>query len=286
MSVSELRSLLLGASLGDGAVAAFAKLALDTWGAEAIPAERSRPLTNAEKCARRRLRKQGIEPPPVTRSRASRDTAATPNDTAATPETTPSDTAVGSAPSRALPLSSPGSSSHSSSPAPSPSEPLDPGVSGGSTGAREAAAEGRSAPAESGTFRLVPEVGAPVPTPRATPSDTARDTKRHLRDTGKGHRLPDDWTLDADLVAWTEARGVDAWAILESFRDHWKAESGPKALKSDWRAAFRTWVRKAIKFNDAPMLPEEPEPPAPTGTAESRARARSLFNGIPQGGST
>ena len=83
MSLESAHAMLLAASkFGEGTVREFAKHVLEAWGdapASLPRPERPRPLTNAEKCARRRMRAKGVEPPP--RDTES-DTAATPRDTA------------------------------------------------------------------------------------------------------------------------------------------------------------------------------------------------------------
>lgn len=37
-------------------------------------------------------------------------------------------------------------------------------------------------------------------------------------------------------------------AIWEKFRDHWLAKSGKDAVKADWKAAWRNWVRNDIEW--------------------------------------
>lgn len=65
----------------------------------------------------------------------------------------------------------------------------------------------------------------------------------------KGHRLPADWqptALPADLAA-----AVALWPLnalereLSRFRDWAASATGPNAIKLDWQAAWRNWVRKA-----------------------------------------
>ncbi len=65
----------------------------------------------------------------------------------------------------------------------------------------------------------------------------------------KGHRLPNDWqpsALPAELTA-----AVAFWPLkalereLSRFRDWAASATGPNAIKLDWQAAWRNWVRKA-----------------------------------------
>lgn len=62
----------------------------------------------------------------------------------------------------------------------------------------------------------------------------------------RGHRLPADWSPSADDLAYCEQQrpDLDPRTVAESFRDHWHAESGQRASKRDWAAAWRTWVRR------------------------------------------
>lgn len=79
----------------------------------------------------------------------------------------------------------------------------------------------------------------------------------------KGTRLPSDWTLPEDWRAATTtnllARGISlgdamAWVTqtAEAFRDHWWQSSRPTAVKRDWCAAWRVWVRKEIADGRVP----------------------------------
>lgn len=62
----------------------------------------------------------------------------------------------------------------------------------------------------------------------------------------RGHRLPADWSPSAADLAYCQQQrpDLDPRAVAESFRDHWHAESGQRASKRDWAAAWRTWVRR------------------------------------------
>ena len=263
------------AEVGSVELRAYALKVLERWGSEPASPERKGPKSGAERTAEWRKKQRGKPPDPVTIG-----------DAEVTKDVTTRDDAS-PVPSRALPSSSPSLSSSGSL---SPSLLQDPEETCGSMGAREAAPAGSAnsngAPAESGTYALVPPAEPARVTEPVTIGDEDGDGKRHRRNGAKGHRLPKDWKLTPELVAFAEGLGVDAHAIAEQFRDHWMAESGPKAIKVEWDAAYRTWVRKGLKYGDAPMLPEEPAPPAPRGTPEGAARARTLFNGIGHGGTS
>lgn len=68
--------------------------------------------------------------------------------------------------------------------------------------------------------------------------------------TSRGTRLPKDWTLPADWLAWAlNDRPEFPTATMEregqKFADHWRAATGKNATKLDWFATWRNWVRNA-----------------------------------------
>ena len=68
----------------------------------------------------------------------------------------------------------------------------------------------------------------------------------------KGTRLPKDWVLPKDWGEWALEQGATRETILresEKFRDHWHATAGQKAVKADWKATWRTWIRRTMEGN-------------------------------------
>lgn len=63
---------------------------------------------------------------------------------------------------------------------------------------------------------------------------------------GQGSRLPQDWQLPPDWLAWAEQErpDLDARQIALQFADHWHAKPGADARKADWLATWRNWVRR------------------------------------------
>jgi hypothetical protein len=67
----------------------------------------------------------------------------------------------------------------------------------------------------------------------------------------RGHsrvcQLPEDFALDEDLSAYATSRlpGVRLPDLLEEFRQHHRANG---TTMKDWRAAWRTWVSKAVRY--------------------------------------
>lgn len=63
----------------------------------------------------------------------------------------------------------------------------------------------------------------------------------------RGTRLPDDWSLPDDWLAWAQEQrsGVDARTEGAKFADYWHAKAGKDATKLDWFATWRNWIRNA-----------------------------------------
>lgn len=68
----------------------------------------------------------------------------------------------------------------------------------------------------------------------------------------KGSRLPDDWTLPDDWRQWALDQGLVPGYVkttADKFRDYWCAKPGAGAVKLDWKATWRNWVRNDIGRN-------------------------------------
>ncbi|NIA67793.1 DUF1376 domain-containing protein [Pelagibius litoralis] len=97
------------------------------------------------------------------------------------------------------------------------------------------------------------QTDAPHPTPPIK-KEEANASSKERRPT-KGSRISEDWAPTPDQCASLKA-GEDAFTDEEvarevpRFRDHWLAASGSGAVKRDWLAAFRNWVRKSREFRD------------------------------------
>lgn len=62
------------------------------------------------------------------------------------------------------------------------------------------------------------------------------------------HTLPDDFIVTETMREWATRTVPRVNISLETqkFRDHWVANAGrPTASKSNWEAAWRSWMRKA-----------------------------------------
>jgi hypothetical protein len=94
--------------------------------------------------------------------------------------------------------------------------------------------------------------------------DGAADSPTPARATKARKRapIPTDFALDADLIAFARERGVDPDAEFERFVNHHTAVG---SLFVDWRAAWRTWVSRAVGFKKNGR--------APKGRMDALARA-------------
>ena len=98
----------------------------------------------------------------------------------------------------------------------------------------------------------------PAPTPTTTTQKKQIGTSAEAevqKPSPRGVRLPQDWK--PELTGATETLHANLYPSfiadqLERFHDHWAAESTAKAVKRDWAAAWRTWLKNAIKW-DAPQ---------------------------------
>lgn len=61
----------------------------------------------------------------------------------------------------------------------------------------------------------------------------------------RASRLPSDWLPSPENIAYCRERRPDLEPdqVAENFRDYWHAKAGKDACKSDWDAAWRSWVR-------------------------------------------
>ena len=80
--------------------------------------------------------------------------------------------------------------------------------------------------------------------PRGAPTLFALDRPTKT----KGSRIPEDFQFSERHRVLASELGVDVEAECEKFRDHFRAKAGRDAMKLDWDAAFRNWLRNAKDF--------------------------------------
>jgi hypothetical protein len=80
----------------------------------------------------------------------------------------------------------------------------------------------------------------------------------------RGTRIPDDFAVDADMVAWARKRvpQVDGRTETEKFMNHFRAKSGRDATKLDWVLTWKNWM-----LNAAERAGRASPPPPPPGAS-------------------
>lgn len=98
------------------------------------------------------------------------------------------------------------------------------------------------------TNAVTPTVGNGVSNTTPTRPDPSLSKDRE-----SASRIPQNFALTEAMTLWAD--GVGLTVNLESetakFVDYWTAESGAKAVKRDWVAAWRNWVRRAQDYRPA-----------------------------------
>ena len=115
--------------------------------------------------------------------------------------------------------------------------------------------------------------------------NTVKKIKKPKRQaTDKGSRLsitelPDDWKAFAEQ----EEPDLDPKRLFENFHDYWNGLSGAKAIKKDWTATWRNFVRSFHNAEDwkrRPMLKRAPthSPSRPGQFVEKKQSERDYFD--------
>lgn len=115
-------------------------------------------------------------------------------------------------------------------------------------------------------------------------NDGKKVEKPKRQATDKGSRLsitelPDDWKAFAEQ----EAPDLDPQRLFENFKDYWTGLSGAKAIKKDWTATWRNFVRSFHNAEDwkrRPMLKRAPvhSPSRPGQFVEKKQSERDYFD--------
>jgi uncharacterized protein YdaU (DUF1376 family) len=72
------------------------------------------------------------------------------------------------------------------------------------------------------------------------------ETQQNGRAVRRGSRLPSDWLPDVAEIVYATDQGFDGATVMriaEDFRDFWAAKAGADAVKVDWTATWRRWIR-------------------------------------------
>ena len=85
--------------------------------------------------------------------------------------------------------------------------------------------------------------------------DTEHKTQKKLQ---RGSRLANNWVLPDEWEYWANKQrpDLDAKQVFDQFKDYWCAKAGKDAIKLDWQATWRNWVRnqKTPKPNFADIV--------------------------------
>lgn len=92
-----------------------------------------------------------------------------------------------------------------------------------------------------------PSSFSPIPPHITTPPPQPVEKSARAR----GSRLPADWHPSEELWQAAKAKlGLTEETLrfeTGAFRDHWRAATGGNAAKLDWGAAWRNWMREALR---------------------------------------
>jgi hypothetical protein len=115
----------------------------------------------------------------------------------------------------------------------------------------------------------------PVPVPLPEPDIPPPAAKR------RATRIPEDFAVTEEHRRFAKENGLpNPDSEIDRFRDHWSAKAGKDAVKLDWDATFRNWLRNATAFTrSSPAKPERPWQPraqsmGPLGEMAYRVESR------------
>jgi|GEM_PF-2042392 len=84
--------------------------------------------------------------------------------------------------------------------------------------------------------------------PQAADAHAPVAHKNNIRSKSRGTRLPDDFGLTRERIAFACDRDVTfPDDEMEKFRNYWSAIPGSRGVKCDWDAVWRNWILKEAK---------------------------------------
>jgi hypothetical protein len=123
--------------------------------------------------------------------------------------------------------------------------------------------------------------GDPDPT---RPGSSSRTTpKRTTSSSGaqRGTRIPDDFTATDAMKEWARTNTPLAGLVdHEMFVDHWRAQSGQRAVKLDWGLTWKNWMRRVqenkARFQQPPRQTRSTTDDRVTAALEAGARLQAV----------
>jgi hypothetical protein len=95
----------------------------------------------------------------------------------------------------------------------------------------------RRTPADTGGHPETPGTPGDTDSYSYSYSDKSKSARK-----ARGSRLPEDFSPDLEY-AKQQISDIDADGEAQRFRDYWKSRSGSAAVKADWPATWRNWIR-------------------------------------------
>lgn len=94
----------------------------------------------------------------------------------------------------------------------------------------------------------------------------------HVKGAAQGGRLPKDFAMPADWIAWAQAQRFWTTDVCETvaaeFSDYWHSQPGQRGVKLDWFATWRNWVRRSRQPNGERAPARQSSYSIPTDPAE------------------
>lgn len=127
----------------------------------------------------------------------------------------------------------------------------------GKLGGKKSGTARKSDAADNENNELEESHASSKPEPNGFPREEKRREEKSfassLRSEGaranRAYRLPKDWSLPDDWLAWAVDAGCseqEAKGQADRFRDYWLAKPGKDGTKVDWSATWRNWIRKHL----------------------------------------
>lgn len=86
----------------------------------------------------------------------------------------------------------------------------------------------------------------PMPPTRPDPTEEAKASSSRTK---RGTRIPDDFTVSPDMIAWARENtpNIDGPRETTKFVNYYQALAGAKGVKLDWVATWRNWMLNAAE---------------------------------------